>query len=353
MNKYIFFVLGGLSVASVSYGAVSTFQDGLVVGGTSLTSGLLMEVEGKIGAQELCNESGVECSDVSSIFSVTSGGGITGSGSGGYLPKFSSGVNLGNSVIRQSNDGNIGIAVAGMANGDSQSSRLRVSGNLKVDSRHLYLGSQDLYGDNSIRLFFDSNHSTATGMAFRDAENTVYGHVYGDSNGTRFGLLDGDGQWAIRHVKDSNTRWSINNAHYMKLTTTGLRIGDSANAAVTLDVLGDASISGDIEASDFLYSSDMRLKKNIATVSGLDIITQLRGVSFDWINGGESSIGFIAQEVESVVPELVNTRDSDGFKSVKYANINAYLVEAVKEQQKMIEDQQRQIDELQALISEK
>jgi hypothetical protein len=47
-------------------------------------------------------------------------------------------------------------------------------------------------------------------------------------------------------------------------------------------------------------------------------------------------IGFIAQEIEKVFPELVDT-GADGYKSVKYANFTALLVEAVKDQQNQIE----------------
>ena len=56
-------------------------------------------------------------------------------------------------------------------------------------------------------------------------------------------------------------------------------------------------------------------------------------------------IGLIAQEVEEVIPELVHTAD-DGYKSVEYANLIAVLIEAVKEQQKQIEDLEEKISSI-------
>ena len=71
----------------------------------------------------------------------------------------------------------------------------------------------------------------------------------------------------------------------------------------------------------------------------------LRGVQFDWKDSGESDIGFIAQEIETVLPELVDT-NSDGYKAVKYGNITAILVEALKSQ---IEKNQEQAEKIKSL----
>jgi putative lipoic acid-binding regulatory protein len=90
--------------------------------------------------------------------------------------------------------------------------------------------------------------------------------------------------------------------------------------------------------------SDIRLKKNIKPLENcLDKVLSLNGVSFDWKDENKgSSIGFIAQDFEKTVPELVQEKPdiSDGtkmHKSIQYANLNAMLVEAIKEQQDQIE----------------
>ena len=85
---------------------------------------------------------------------------------------------------------------------------------------------------------------------------------------------------------------------------------------------------------------------------------KLRGVSFDWRRdefkdrnfGDRREIGLIAQEVEKIFPELVST-DSQGYRSIAYQNLVPVLIEAVKEQQKTIESQQKQIDEIKALVA--
>jgi hypothetical protein len=61
-------------------------------------------------------------------------------------------------------------------------------------------------------------------------------------------------------------------------------------------------------------------------------------------------MGFIGQEAENVVPEVVVVKD--GNYSMQYAPVTALLVEAVKDQQKQIESQKKEIDELKALVNE-
>ena len=106
-------------------------------------------------------------------------------------------------------------------------------------------------------------------------------------------------------------------------------------------------------------TSDRRLKENIKQIEKpLDKIKKINGVTFDWreltkeeedqkfqLNRG-ADIGVIAQEVEEVLPEIVETRKKTGYKAVKYDKLTALLIEAVKEQQ-------TQIDELKALVKAK
>ena len=65
----------------------------------------------------------------------------------------------------------------------------------------------------------------------------------------------------------------------------------------------------------------------------------MRGVSFERVDNGKTSSGVIAQEMEKIAPELVI--DDGNYKGVAYGNIVGYLIEAIK-------DQQKQIDELKA-----
>jgi hypothetical protein len=95
---------------------------------------------------------------------------------------------------------------------------------------------------------------------------------------------------------------------------------------------GTLAATGDVIA---YYSSDERLKDNIKPIeNALEKVSKLGGYEFDWnekqnVYEGHD-IGVIAQEVESVFPELVTDRDN-GFKAVKYEKLVAVLIESVKE----------------------
>ncbi|HTK81414.1 MAG TPA: tail fiber domain-containing protein [Bacteroidota bacterium] len=84
--------------------------------------------------------------------------------------------------------------------------------------------------------------------------------------------------------------------------------------------------------------SDRRYKRNVREIeNALEKVLRLRGVTFDWKKSGEPSVGFIAQEVEGVLPHIVST-DAEGYKSLDYGKITPYLVEAIKHQEKEIND---------------
>ncbi|MEC7754272.1 tail fiber domain-containing protein [Roseivirga sp. UBA1976] len=105
------------------------------------------------------------------------------------------------------------------------------------------------------------------------------------------------------------------------------------NNHIYLDGNGNGDFTGNISAVSINQTSDARLKTNVSTLtSGLAMVNSLRGVRYNWKDTSrpENKIGFIAQEVEKVAPELVITKE-DGFKAVNYGEMTALLVEAVKE----------------------
>jgi hypothetical protein len=87
---------------------------------------------------------------------------------------------------------------------------------------------------------------------------------------------------------------------------------------------GNLTCAGTVTAN-----SDEKIKENIKTIEGaLNKVCELRGVEFDYKQNNQHSLGFIAQEVEKVIPHLVFGDDP---KSVAYQNFVALLVEAIKE----------------------
>ena len=93
-------------------------------------------------------------------------------------------------------------------------------------------------------------------------------------------------------------------------------------------------VNGTLQATEVTATSDERLKSDIETIdNALDKVMNMRGVSYT--KQAEKGVGVIAQEIEKVLPEVV----TDGeYKSVAYGNIVGVLIEAIKEQQKQIDE---------------
>ena len=120
-------------------------------------------------------------------------------------------------------------------------------------------------------------------------------------------------------------------------------IGNFSSTALTekLEVDGNISATGTIQST-----SDITLKENLEIIENpIEKIKELNGYTYNMIGKEDRHAGLVAQEVEKVLPEVVR-ETMNGTKSLAYGNIVALLVETVKEQQK-------QIDELKKLISDK
>ena len=112
-------------------------------------------------------------------------------------------------------------------------------------------------------------------------------------------------------------------------------------------ISGALNVGGDVVA---YASSDERLKDNIELISNpIEKVQSLKGVTWNWNENADElqqslpNVGVIAQDVEKVLPQLVTDRDN-GFKGVDYAKLTGLLIEAIK-------DQQKQIDELKSKLS--
>jgi hypothetical protein len=106
-------------------------------------------------------------------------------------------------------------------------------------------------------------------------------------------------------------------------------------------ISGALNVGGDVVA---YASSDERLKNNIELISNpIEKVQSLKGVTWDWNENADElqqslpNVGVIAQDVEKILPQLVTDRDN-GFKGVDYAKLTGLLIEAIKEQQKQIDE---------------
>ena len=184
--------------------------------------------------------------------------------------------------------------------------------------------------------FLDSSSSSSANMSI--FHNNSTNKAYVTSSVGEFNIINyatnqdilikndnGSGS-AVNYIVASGSTGEVRLAHYgtTKLTTKS----------------GGVEVTGTLTASDNITAySDERLKSDIKTIdNALDKVMNMRGVSYT--KEEEKSIGVIAQEVEKVIPEVV----TDGeYKSVAYGNMVGVLIEAIKEQQK-------QIDELKKLV---
>ena len=93
-----------------------------------------------------------------------------------------------------------------------------------------------------------------------------------------------------------------------------------------------------MSATDFNTLSDLTYKEDIQPIqNALNKILDIRGVSYKMKDSKEQSMGVIAQEIEKILPDAVS-ENSNGSKTVAYNRIIAVLIEAVKEQQEIIND---------------
>lgn len=218
---------------------------------------------------------------------------------------------------------------------------------------------EELGGNNNTFIGEDAGRKHTTGN-----ENVFIGTNSGYNNiGTGNIFIGYDAGSHIGNKNDSNTLM-IDNSD----TDCPLIYGDFSSDVVTIygNLISTNSFfcqtnitcNNSIFCNSCYMLSDQRWKTEIEPLGkSLEAIKKLNGVSYLWnrdkfpekaFNEGRQ-IGLIAQDVEKILPEVVNT-DKDGYKSIAYSQIVPLLIEAVKSQQQTIEGQQSQIDELKSMV---
>ena len=115
----------------------------------------------------------------------------------------------------------------------------------------------------------------------------------------------------------------------------------SGTDRATLDNSGNFTATGDVTAY-----SDIRLKTDLTKIAGaLAKVNQLNGYTYTRIDTGERHAGVVAQEVREVLPEVVHEHD-DGTLSVAYGNMIGLLIEAIKEQSRVIDALTARVEKL-------
>jgi Chaperone of endosialidase len=207
----------------------------------------------------------------------------------------------------------------------------------------------------------------ATGLAIKSSTTGFYG-MYVDAGITGepfYGYAQNGTAKAWTEINGNNgdnwelfygaTRISIQPAGNVGIgTSTPAQKLDVAGVIHASNLNGGATtLSTDAAGNIIRTPSDARLKNNISEITNaLDKILQMHGVTYNFIDakrfGDNRQMGFLAQELEKIVPEAVSSGGE--YKSVNYQVLTALLAEAVKEQQKEIVDQKKENEELKKLI---
>jgi len=231
--------------------------------------------------------------------------------------KFRTGSTANDTSVVINSSGNVGIGVTS-----------------SLTNQRLYVASNLTYG---VRIDHQKNISTSS--PFEDAlfllnttqSNTNVCRIGMSTNGT-------DGQ----HHRVSLIAERDTSASYRGEFSIAMRQSDTTHPKrLKLDYAGNLTVSGDVIA--FGSPSDISLKENIKPIkSALDKVQKLQGVTFNWKKSDnlldiKEDIGFIAQDVQKVLPELVKENDN-GKLSLRHQGIVPVLLEAIKELKAEIEE---------------
>jgi len=231
-------------------------------------------------------------------------------------------------------DGKIGLSTA------NPSDALHVkSGNIRLEAGNLKMENGFVEGNLGVNV----------------APGSFALNIKGNSQFDGTSLFNGDATYVMT---TGVTYFNSSFGSVMRLDAANSRVGiGTASPGTELEVCGTISATSTTISNAMNCSSDSRFKKNVTPLkSSLDKVLKLSGVNYDWkVNefpkknfDTDLQMGFIAQEVAPIFPELVQ-EDAQGYLAVDYSKLTPALVEAIKEQQKIIDQQQNEIDELKAL----
>ena len=233
-------------------------------------------------------------------------------------------------------------------NGDNNIILGYVSGNGSTNSNNILLGNGIDGGESQLKIDIDDSSNPLIYGEFNNDLLQINGNL--KANGTYLHIVENPGTGAIptNYVYQGTSTASASKQY-------AFAINDA------LWVTKEAWFDDDITCVNLTQTSDKRFKRNITNIdNAVDKVLSLNGVYYYWKKDqfpekgfdDERQIGFIAQDLEKVFPELVKT-DEQGYKSVNYGAMSAVLLEAVKQQQQDIENLKKEIEELKQIIKTK
>ena len=211
--------------------------------------------------------------------------------------------------------------------------------------------------DNIFIGYFAGASETGSNKLHIDNTNTATPLIYGDFssnslsiNGklTATGLLDAKGGIYLPNAFGPDNAYVGNAGNAISFGDIGNSedfLGYANNTFYFRDSPGGADVAQPaVYAASFPTYSSRRWKHDIQDLTNpLEIIKQLRGVSYIWNqdHGGKEDFGFIAEEINEILPEIAPKNTNGEVDGVDYGRLTPYLVEAIKAQQLQIEALQK------------
>jgi hypothetical protein len=242
------------------------------------------------------------------------------------------------------NNGNVGIGTTNPAYTLDVAGTSRITNTLNIGTNNSGIFThQSISSNTNYPMIFCSNKGNLGSFLFTNGDAST-GYVIINANSATL-LVSGSGSFsgALLATNNSNTVGNI--------YTTGGNVGIGTtspsgmlhlNGSALFTSTGNLTCTGDVISFGSL--SDARLKKNIQTIDterALDIVSKLRSVSFDWNDNifneekrNTNDLGFIAQEVEALVPEAVSeykeVSSGEVYKRIKHERLIPYLLTAIQ-----------------------
>ena len=213
----------------------------------------------------------------------------------------------------------------------------------------MYTNTSGYYSDTNSWHINPNDLSSYGSMRLRGSRNSWYGMVIDTGNRPHV-MFDGSGNGGFYH--QDGGRWSF---YYNYSNNCVGMVGSTTSSSFGLYVSKGIYANGTVYAG-----SDIRIKKDIKTIeNALDKVLKLRGVTFIKTNyaendpqNGKTEMGVIAQEMEKVIPEVVNYAEDIDLYSVSYGNLAGLFIEAFKDQTEIINNLRQEVSDLKNRLGE-
>ena len=188
-----------------------------------------------------------------------------------------------------------------------------------------------------------------------DSSNTMEFHTGPDGSTAQVGSFESDGDFLVGKTSDSfgTDGVALKSSGEVNMTRTNavvLSIRRNGNEGDIIEFYEDANSEGSIAVSTsgvtYNTTSDIRLKENIEPLKATDKLMEMNPVSYNWKSDpdGPRNVGFIAQEMQKIVPESVNiSEDENKTMGMDYGRITPVLVSALQDAHKKIEELESRI----------